>query len=266
MKKTTTIAIAALTALSTTALAGSNIELGDGNSTASFNNTTGQYSWTIDGIEHLYAQEFYFRRDGFNDEQNLNTMTLLGQAVNDTNPFSDDRDNAISSLYTDNNGLEVETLFTLSGGTAGSGTAAIAEQINLINTGSTTIYISFFQYVDFDLGGDAFDDWGQIVDGNIAQQYDDDFALSETVATPAPSYFQMGDQTDISDLWDNGFIDNLNGDADYQGDVAWAFQWDIALEAGDSFLISKNKFIVPAPGSLALLAGAGLLTTRRRRV
>jgi len=266
MKKTTAITIAAITALSTLAIAGDEegIVLGDANSTATFA-LDGQNSWIIDGVDHLYAQEFYFRRGGFNDEVNINTLTLLGQAVNDTNPFTDDRADSISTLYTDGNGLEFETLFTLRGSNQGSNSASIAEQISISNTGTSSISFSFFQYVDFDLGGDSSDDWGQIVEGNIAQQFDDDFAISEVVVTPAPNAFQMGEYEDMSALWDNGQIDNLNGDDTHQGDVAWAFQWDITLAAGDSFLISKNKTVVPTPGSLALLAGAGLMTTRRRR-
>jgi len=266
MKKTTAITIAALTALSSLAIAGDEIVavIEDANSTATFG-VDGQNSWIVDGVDHLYEQEFYFRRSGFNDEQNINTLTLLGQAINDTNPFSDDRADSFSSLYTDGNGLEVETIFTLRGGTDGSGVSDLAEQISLTNTGTSTIFISFFQYVDFDLGDDSGDDWGQIVDGNVAQQFDDEFALSETVVTPTPTFFQMGEHEDMFDLWSNGVVDNLDGTSSHQGDVVWAFQWDIELEAGDSFLISKDKSIVPAPGSLALLAGAGLISTRRRR-
>ncbi len=271
MKKTTAITIAALTALSTAALAGEgggtdDIVLGDGNSTATFDNSTGQYSWIVDGAEQLYAQEFYFRLAGYNDEVNVNTLTLLGQAINDTNTFTDDRYDSISTLWGDSaSGLEIETTFTLRGGTDGSGVSDLAEQISLTNNGNETIVLSFFQYVDFDLGDDSSDDSGMIVDGNIAQQADDEFYLSETVVTPAPHAFQMGDYEDMSELWDNGVVDDLNGDSSYEGDVAWAFQWNITLEVGDSFLISKDKSIVPAPGSLALLAGAGLLSTRRRR-
>ena len=245
MKATAAITLAALTALSTSALAGDEIVLGDANSTATFDNSNGQYSWTVDGVDHLYAQEFYFRLPGYNNEQNINTLTLLGQAINDTNTFSDDRYDSISTLYGDSaSGLEIETTFTLRGGTDGSGISDLAEQISLTNTGTSTIFISFFQYVDFDLGGDSDGDSGMIVDGNIAQQWNGEFALSETVVTPQPTFYQMG----------------------YEGDdVAWAFQWDIELEAGDSFLISKDKSIVPAPGSIALLAAAGLISTRRRR-
>jgi hypothetical protein len=270
MKKTTAITIAALTALSTAALAGEGgtdgLVLGDGNSTASFDNTTGQYSWIVDGEDQLYAQEFYFRLAGYNDEVNINTLSLLGQALTDTNTFTDDRYDSISTLWGDSaSGLEIETTFTLRGGADGSGLSDLAEQISLTNNGNETIVISFFQYVDFDLGDDSGDDFGMIVDGNIAQQADDDFYLSETVVTPAPHAFQMGSYTEMSDLWENGMIDDLNGDSSYEGDVAWAFQWNITLEVGESFLISKNKSIVPAPGSLALLAGAGLISTRRRR-
>lgn len=265
MKKTTALTLAALTALSSAAIAGDEVQLGDANSTATFSQN-GQFEWTVDGVEHLYAQEFYFRRAGFNDEANIGSLDLQGVAVNDTNTFTDDRDDSINSLYTDGQGLEIETLFTLRGGSDGSGISSIAEQISITNTGTSTIFISFFQYVDFDLGGDSGDDWGQIVDGNNAQQFDDEFALSETVVTPQPTLFQMGDEGDISDLWSNGVVDTLNGTDGHQGDVAWAFQWDIELGAGDSFLISKNKTLgVPTPGSLALLASAGLISTRRRR-
>lgn len=265
MKKTTAITLAALTALTSAALAGDEVVLGDANSTATFD-AAGQFSWNVDGVEHLFAQEFYLRRAGDNDELNIGSLVNLGTSVNDTNTFTDDRVDSINTLYSDGNGLEIETLFTLRGGSDGSGISSLAEQISITNTGTSTIFISFFQYVDFDLGGDFSDDSGMIVDGNTALQSDDEFALSETVVTPQPTLFQMGDEGDISELWDNGQIDDLDGTDSHQGDVAWAFQWNIELEAGDSFLISKNKTLgVPTPGSLALLASAGLVATRRRR-
>ncbi|MBL4808557.1 MAG: hypothetical protein JKY43_00665 [Phycisphaerales bacterium] len=264
MKLNQAIILATITVLTAGTNAGITI-LEDGNSSASFDTVNGQYSWTVDGIEHLYAQEFYFRLAGDNDEANISTLDMIGQSASDTNGFSDTRLDALNTAYTNNAGLEIDTFFTLRGGTPGSGNSSITEQITLTNTSNSAISLSFFQYVDFDLGGDDTDDWGQIVDGNVAQQFDDEYAISETVVTPFPSAFEMGDYNVLSDYWNNGQIDNLNGDSFYQGDVAWAFQWDITLQAGDSFLISKNKSIVPTPASIALLTAAGLLGTRRRR-
>ncbi len=125
--------------------------------------------------------------------------------------------------------------------------------------------LSFFQFVDFDLGGDFGDDSGQIVNGNTAQQFDDDFSVSETVVTPAQTYFQMGNATAMANMLNDGSIDNLDGTASFAGDVGWSFQWDITLAAGEQFIITKDKSIVPAPGSMMLLGTAGMIASRRRR-
>jgi hypothetical protein len=261
MKYTTAIVIAATTATSAFA---SGLIIEDGNASADFG-TDGQINWLVDGTNQLFAQEFWYRVGGANDETNINTLDNIGTQLSDTNPFTDDRADAIAQLWSDGR-LEFETLFTLRGGLPGSGESALAEQITITNTSTASVSFSFFQVVDFDLGGDFGDDMGMIVDGNIAQQSDSgSTTLSETVATPFPTAFQMGDSTLIRGLFGNGVADNLDGTDSWTGDVAWAFQWDITLEAGESFLISKNKAIVPAPGTFAFLGLAGLTAARRRR-
>ena len=267
MNKNTLIAVASCAGFASLALAGGPFEIADGNTSASFDPSAGQVNWMVDGVNQLFTQEFYFRRSTDTRELRMDASNLnnVGNFTQDTNPFTDLRDDAFGSLFTDGNGLEFETLFTIRGNAAGSASADLAEQISIRNTSNASMSLSFFQFVDFDLGGDAFDDFGQIVGGNTAQQGDDDFVLAETVATPQPVLFQMGNSFALSALLGDSAIDNLNGDDSYSGDVAWAFQWDITLAAGDSFLISKNKSIIPAPGSMSLLGVAGLIATRRRR-
>jgi hypothetical protein len=269
MDKRTVIGIASCAGFALTALAGDPVfTIADGNSSATFDAASGQIGWDIDGVNQVFAQEFYFRRGTDTREYRVDSFNLnnVGNFTQDTNPFSDNRDDAFGQLFTDGAGLEIETLFTIRGNAAGSGSADLAEQIILRNTSNSAMSLSFFQFVDFDLGGTAFDDFGQIVGGNTAQQSDGSgFQMNETVATPQPVAFQMDNSFVLSGLLRDGNIDNLNGSSSHSGDVAWAFQWDITLEAGGSFLISKNKSVVPAPGSLALLASAGLLGTRRRR-
>ncbi|MFK7759636.1 MAG: PEP-CTERM sorting domain-containing protein [Phycisphaerales bacterium] len=264
----TTIVLAALAAISTQSLASDpQFKLEDRNSTATFDVNSGQIAWEVDGQSQLFAQEFYFRRS--TDQQELllgaQNLTLEGVFASDTNPFRDDRDDALGSLYSDQSGLQIETIFTLRGGTDGSGRSDLAEQIVIRNNGNQALSLSFFQFVDFDLGGDIGDDFGEIVNGNTVRQSDDQFFISETVVTPQPTIFQVGDADEMAALLNDSVADTLDGTASFSGNVAWAFQWDITLAAGEAFIISKDKSIVPAPGSVALMGVAGLIAGRRRR-
>lgn len=258
----------ALCALVGSAANAQTFTLSDLNSTAEFDTASGQVSWLVDGVEQIFDQSFWFRRAGDAREFRVNdvNLSLDGVFTQDTNPFRDTDDDAFGQLYSDGAGLQIETIFTLRGGNNGSGRADLGEQIILRNTSNTAISLSFFQFVDFDLGGDFADDSAQIINGNTVQQSDNDFFVSETVVSPAPTLFQVSNQFDIASALSDSDIDNLDGSATFgPGDAGWAFQWDITIAAGDSFIISKDKSIVPTPGSIALLSIAGLAATRRRR-
>ena len=258
----------ALSALVGSIASAQSFTLSDLNSTAEFDTSSGQISWMVDGVEQIFDQSFWFRRSGDTQEFQVNdsNLTLDGVFTQDTNPFRDIGHDAFGQLYSDGNGLQIETIFTLRGGNPGSARSDLGEQIILRNTSNSAISLSFFQFVDFDLGGDFSDDSAQIINGNTVQQSDDDFFISEVVVSHSPTFFQVSNQFDISSALEDGDIDNLNGNASFgPGDAGWAFQWDITIAAGDSFIISKDKSIVPTPGSLALLSIAGLTATRRRR-
>lgn len=260
--------ILALCATVGSSAAAQTFTLSDLNSTAEFDTASGQISWMVDGVEQIFDQSFWFRRAADSQEYRVNdvNLSLDGVFTADTNPFRDTNDDAFGQLYSDGNGLQIETIFTLRGGNAGSGRADLGEQIILRNNGTSAISLSFFQFVDFDLGGDFSDDSAQIINGNTVQQSDDDFFVSEVVVSPAPTLVQVSNQFDIFSALSDGDIDDLNGNTSFgPGDAGWAFQWDITIAAGDSFIISKDKSIVPAPGSVALLSIAGLAATRRRR-
>ena len=264
-----TIFLAALAAATSTALAGDpQFTLADQNSSAVFDLNSGQISWDVDGVSQIFAQEFYFRRSTDQSEilMSAANLTLEGVFASDTNSFRDGRDDALAQLFSDGNGLQIETIFTLRGGSDGSGRSDLAEQIIIRNLSQGTMTLSFLQFVDFDLGGDAGDDFGQIINGNTIRQSDDEFFVSETVVTPQPTLFQVGNAESIYTMLNDGNIDTLDGTDSWQGDVAWAFQWDITLQAGESFLISKDKSIVPTPGTLALMGLAGIVANRRRRM
>lgn len=242
----------------------------DGNSTAAFDVTAGgQLSWIVDGGSELFNQDFYFRAGNMLDEASVTSTALIGAVPTDTNPFSDPRDDTLSVLYRDlAAGLEFEIRYGLSGGTPGSRTADLAEQIIIRNLLPSANAVSFFQYVDFDLGGTSTGDMGWIDNGRVANQVDAALGISvaETVVVPAPSHYSVANFPNILNLFSDGLPSTLDDNAGpVFDDVTWSFQWDFVLDPGGSFLISKDKLITPAPASLALVGIAGLVARRRRR-
>jgi len=271
-----TLLLAAIVAcgLMTTTASAAVINLQDLNSTVTINSGTsdGMESWVVDGIEHMYQQWFWYRV-GNNPEDSIDTL-LHNDAVDVkvTNGNFNAGDDRAKLRYTDPNGqFQILVDYVLTGGLAGTNTSDVAETITINNLGRSTLEMTFFQYVDFDLNGSDVDDAVSLVNANTMRQTDGLF-VAETVATPAPSLTEVALFNATLTKLEDGVADNLDGTTSSAGagDWTWAFQWDIALAPGGTFIISKDKHIslVPEPSSM-LLAGIGLvgvcLAARRRR-
>jgi hypothetical protein len=232
------------------------ITITDGNSSAEIDaNSAGQagmYKWTIDGVNHLLRQWFWYRVGG-GPESSIDSLYTSSSVSGDSADL----------LYTGST-FTIDLEFDITGGTPGSGTADIAEIIRITNTSASALDFHFFQYTNFDLGGDALDD---SVMGNIFffKQYDDDRAFSETIATSAsrfepntvPIIFNSLNDGASTNLAHSGLgIQSLSGSNDYE----WGYQWDKTIQSGGTFIISKDKKIepIPEPTSLLLL-GFGLV-------
>lgn len=250
---------------------GQNVVLSDGNSDAFFNITAGnQVGWTVDGVNQLFNQRFFYRAAGFADEVAVDSLPLNFFQASETNGFDDPRNDTLSVRYTDAGGLRFDIAYQLRGGTAGSGAADLGESISIRNTGNIAQSVSFFQYVDFDLGGTPGGDIGQIIGGRIAQQADlaGGFNVNETVVTPAPNHFELNTFPNLVAKFSDGQVTTLADVAGpLAGDVTWGFQWDFVLSPGQVFIISKDKRLeqVPAPAGVALVGLSGLVAMGRRR-
>lgn len=258
----------------TTASAGI-FNLADGNSTARFNtdpltpnSRVGMDRWFVDGVNHMYSQWFWFRTDGDTQERRINSLPELASGTSDTN--FNGQDETLYLRYGSMTDFTIETTFALQGGSAGSGTADITEQIRITNRGPATRTFSFFQYCDFDLNNDINDDFVGLVNTNTVRQLDflSGTVASETVLTPTFTFSEMGIYAATLIKLDNGGLDNLDGSTGPlvgRRDYTWAFQWDFILTPGNSFLISKDKQIIPTPSSVVLLGLGGLGVSIRRR-
>lgn len=249
--------------------------LEDGNSLVHFDtdpantgNRIGMDRWVVNGVNHLFNQWFWYRVGSGGPENRINTLPQTFRQTFDTN--GNGLADALTIQY-NNGSIFMETKFSLQGGTAISGVSDVAEQIKIVNVGNTTLPFHFFQYCDFDLNDDIVDDNAFIANAplfNTAFQIDGPTTITESVVTPTPTTREVNIYPTTINRLDDALTSVLNGNPGPLGagrvDYTWAFQWDFDLAPGASFEISKDKHLVPTPGTMILL-GAGALGLRRRR-
>jgi hypothetical protein len=261
-------------ALSVLPALGSTLTLSDLNSQVLIDTTSqsGVYSWTVDGVNQL-AQQWFWYRIGSGRESSVDT---LGAPTGGTTSA-----NSATFSYAGSNGLTAQLKYALTGGNNGSGTADLGESITLTNTTGGTMDLHFFQYSDFDLAGQATKNFVQFINANTVDQYINTGGgtqvIVETVDTPAANRYEGNFFANtLNSLNDAGPTTLSNapaiGVALGPGDMTWAYQWDRVLAPGGSLVINKDKLIstVPEPGTIALLAGGifllfGLPLRRVRR-
>jgi hypothetical protein len=242
------------------------VTLTDRNSSVIVDSATnaGMLNWTVDGVSHLSQQWFWYRLGATGPEKPINTLPMLGQMVSNTN-FNAGMD-TLAVRYGDA-AFRVEIRYSLHGGTPGSMTADVSETIWFQNLGSTPLDAHFYQYNNFDLGGTPGNDVAIRSNENTIRQYDAATTFAETVSTPVADHFEIALLPDTRLELDDAVATTLSDGAMAvgPGDVAWALQWDFTLDPGDTFIISKDKLVlpvanqVPNPATLVLLGG-GLLT------
>jgi hypothetical protein len=251
----------------------------NGNSYALINSTSqaGMFNWTVDGVNQLYQQWFWYRIGNKGGENSIDalgapTVTSAGPGM-------------LSTVYA-NSKLSVKVDYALHGGSAGSGAADMAEIITLRNISTATLNLHFLQYSDFDLLGNPANDHVQLSGqaGNYtgALQWDGDlnngqFSANITVtgAAHAEATFWSVLLNELTDSKPTTLADTV-GVVGSGGDVDCAFQWDWSIAGGGSVTLDVDKNltlpvnIVPEPSAAALLSlgliGAAFIRLVLRRL
>ncbi len=253
------------------AIGGANVDaaiytLTDGNSTVRIEPTIAlnMDDWVVDGTDYLYQQGFWYR---IGDEIGARQRSL---DYLDLTPFvASTGANILDVVYTGAQ-LEVAVQYALTGGAAGSGASTVDEIVVVTNTGSSAIDLHFYQYADFDANGTSMGDSVVFLSANAVRQSEANWAVTEIIASAGSSHQEAKPYSPYSST-----IVDLNNRANYTlsdtpaigatvgpGDMTWAFQWDVALGAGDAFTLVKSKHIapiVPEPATIVIwsLLGAG---------
>lgn len=235
------------------------------------NANAGVVNWSVDGINSLTKQGFFYRIGGAGPESLVQTISSSPTVSFTQVP------NIISTLDVTyaNSSYSVRTLFQLTGGSANSGTANLSETITVKNLSGSSLEFHLFQYSDFDLGGQAGGQTAQFQFDALGQPYkvsqtDGIRTITETVnANTAPiGHFAAAlGNTTLSSLTDGGPTTLSDTISAGPGNATFTYQWDVTLDPNETLTISKLMTIVPEPavGSLVLAALAALGVARRTK-
>jgi hypothetical protein len=243
----------------------SQVVLTSGNSIATINAigpNAGMNSWTVDGVNPLNLQWFWYRSGSMTSERSIDALSA--PTITPTSAHQ-------SRISYSDGSFMVSVDYNLNGQSVGSGASTLSETISIQNLTSTAQTFSFFQYSDFNLGGSQGDNVsiGKDIHGLFgnALQTNGPIRLAESSITPGANHAEASIFPGTYSSLTNNSITTLNDTTHAgPGDATWAFEWDISLAAGGSFGISKVLDVqVPEPSIAALIAvGTTLLVVRRR--
>jgi hypothetical protein len=243
--------------------------LSDGNSLVAVDtgSQAGLHLWSVDGQNQSFQQDFWGRIGSLGPEFGITSLSSPTIVTPDAR--------TLNVTYA-NSQVQVQIIYSLLGGSAGSGSSDVGEQIKITNISGSAFDFNFFQYVDFDLLNTPGNDSVQLGRNlqnkfNEAFQTDGSTAFAETVAAPGADHGEVDFFPNTYNRLTDGLPTTLNDTSvSGVGDVTWAMQWVISLEAGQTKLISKDLNLqVPEPSSLSLitlgLIAFGVLKRNRRK-
>lgn len=231
-----------------TSLAGATTLLTSNNSTLSYNDSNSFTAWSVEGIDNLFAETWYYRvGSGAGAQLTGGSMTVVAPNIG-----------AVSYLIP--GWGSVTMTHVLSGNAPGTYNSQWSTTVSMTRAQGVGNTLYFYNYSDYDLSGTIFNDTAGFVGLGLFGQSDVLMALTYNVSRP-PNYIHVGDCCGIDP---NVNLDNSGGP--YTGDAIFASEFVIT---GDSFSYSIDRSLnaVPEPGTYAMI-GAGLLGLGllRRRV
>jgi hypothetical protein len=241
------------------------------NSSLVVDEVSGFTSWSVDGVQHLFGQNYFFRIGNAGGESLIQSI-----GAPTVNTYVNAASQSVLDLTFSHALFTVRTVSILQGLAPGTGKASWTESLTVQNISGAALDLHFFQYSDFDLGGNFGGQTVQFLANDLTSQFykvvqsDGSIVLTSTISTAS---FPVGHveanlyASTLNSLTD-GAPTTLNDVTSVgPGDVTYAYQWDIILAPSEALQISKLTTIVPEPSALSLvgLAALGLAWRKRKQ-
>jgi hypothetical protein len=246
------LVMGAIVAISTPASAAT---LTEGNSQLTIDpfSQAGMSEWSIAGQNQANQQWFWYRLSGLGQSQ----YSIEQGATLTQTPTGTDK---LNLKYNYGGAFTIDISYDLV--SSFGNTASLIQNAGITNLGATTLILDFYQYNNFNLGGDPGGDY-LFMQNNYAYQEDGGLFVTEGDVQPPSTYFEANTTGGItSTLYklQNSTDLNLNsssGSSDIEdSDVTWAFQWHIELAPGQGSDIIKNQnlaiTLIPEPSAMSL--------------
>jgi hypothetical protein len=240
----------------------------------------GLSDWTIDGVNQLNQQSFYYSV-GSGPVYSIDNIASWSTPTIATNLGKTQI--TLNETYASST-ISVGTKYVLGSGLPGSGQATLGQMLTINNLSGTAQVFHFYQYSDFDLGG-VLGNQNVVFSSNGSGQ---EYQVVQTGLTGAiltglltgvsgGSSYTYEVQAGYSDgtqfgLGNGNSAPLLNNTLTAgPGNVDYAYEWDLNLTAsgsGSSIIISESQAVAPEPSSVALVASGMLalaLLYRRRQ-
>jgi len=127
--------------------------LEDDNSEMMIDPASGMVGWTVEGIEQLSRQWFWYRI-GEDPEVPITLLDVDAGVTGATDTNGDGLDDVAYVLYHASD-FDVKVKVSLDGGPDGTYLSDVQEQVTVSNTSCKTLDFHFYQFADFDLSGTA---------------------------------------------------------------------------------------------------------------
>lgn len=228
------------------------------------------------------GNQWLFRLAGATGQMRLSmgtaTSTATGGALGVT---SQSYVGNLAMLDWTSGGLLFHLNITLNDG-VGTESADLLQSMVVTNTNNFDTTLEMFHYADIDLSRalaaaalppatTAFGNDSATINGAGTMMTITDGAYPSTMTWSAPTanaweiraFSSLGTALRSATTYNLANVGSPFGPADFTG----AFQWNLALAAGQSVTLASNMSLtsIPTPGALALFGLAGLMGSRRRR-